>query len=116
MSIENRQVVDQSWYNPSEDCDFEKRESVQNVIKQERINDELQRLNDLKGKELDSLISEFSCQYDPFAVMKQILVSARSEGYAFNSAVLTKSYESKFEQYKQELAKAIVEGKSNEDE
>ena len=111
MNIENRQVVDQAWYNPSPDCDFEQRESIQNVMKQERINDELERLDCLKGKELDSLISEFSCEYDPFEVMKEILVSARTDGYVFNSAVLTKSYEAKFEQYKQELAKATVEGK-----
>lgn len=111
MNLENRQVVDHAWYNPSEDCDYEKRESIQNVIKQERINDELERLDCLKGKELDSLISEFSCEYDLFEVMKEILVSARTEGYLLNSAVLTKSYEGKFEQYKQSLAKHNVEKK-----
>ena len=111
MNVENRMVVDQAWYNPSPDCDFEQRESIQNVMKQERINDELQRLDDLKGKELKSLMSEFSCEYDSSDMMEQMLVAAKTDGYIFNSAVLTKSYEAKFEQYKQELAKATVEGR-----
>ena len=89
-----------AWYNQSEDCDFEKRESIQNVIKQERINDQVERLDNLTGKELSKLISKF---YKTLSKAELLANMATSKKGVYNVE--------KFNQFKHKLAEQTVEEK-----
>lgn len=62
-----------SFLKPDPDCKYEQRECLQNVIKQDRINQEIWRLNDLQGQELEELISDFSTRLDSFDLTHDIL-------------------------------------------
>jgi len=92
-----------SFLLPDPHCEYEMRESLPNVLKQDRINQEIWRLDDMQGQDLEGLVSDFSTSLDGFDLTHDVLFA--------DLKVLRQQVKNEFMAYKHDLARKTVERK-----